>query len=65
MVNADKEQISVYVGSNLVQLLDKLATKNERSRSIEVERAIRFYLLLNMDEPDFWRELYQRVGLVS
>ena len=65
MPNGDKEQFTIHVNGNLMKLLDNLASKNERSRNIEVERAIRRYLLSEMDDPDFWHEIYQKHGLVD
>jgi len=50
-----KENISINLDGALIEVIDKTAQKLDITRPILIRRAIRQFLLINMDTPDFWK----------
>ena len=59
MMPKAKEKISISIEGWLLDELEDYCQRHDYSRSKLIVRALRKYLITEMDSPEFWNKLYQ------
>lgn len=61
MLNTKTERISISLPGWLIDVLDKVCGMKDFSRSCFIKRAIRHYILHQLDSLTLWDEVYRRL----
>ena len=62
MPNRDTtENLSISFPSRTIEAMEKFCFNNDISRSHLVTKAVRVYLLTQLDTPEVWNLLYQKI----
>lgn len=60
-LSAKTETISVSLPTWLIDLLDEVCVRKDFSRSCFTKRAIKQYILHQIDDPDLWEQIYTKL----